>query len=119
VPVDKELIVGAQFSPSDVGHLEIGQTASVKVQTFDFTRYGAVEGVLEQLSATTFKENDGTIYYKGIIRLSQSHVGDNPIENMILPGMTVDIDVNTGERTLLRYLLRPVYESMDRALTER
>ncbi len=119
VPVDKDLIVEAQFSPSDVGHLEIGQTASVKVQTFDFARYGAVEGVLEQLSATTFKENDGTIYYKGIIRLSQSYVGDNPIENMILPGMTVDVDVNTGERTLLRYLLRPVYESMDRALTER
>ncbi len=119
VPVDNDLIVEAQFSPSDVGHLEIGQTASVKVQAFDFARYGAVEGVLEQLSATTFKENDGTIYYKGIIRLSQSHVGDNPIENMILPGMTVDIDVNTGERTLLRYLLRPVYESIDRALTER
>ncbi len=119
VPVDSDLIVEAQFSPSDVGHLEIGQTASVKVQSFDFARYGAVEGVLERLSATTFKENDGTIYYKGIIRLSQSHVGDNPIENMILPGMTVDIDVNTGERTLLRYLLRPVYESMDRALAER
>ncbi len=119
VPVDSDLIVEAQFSPSDVGHLEIGQTASVKVQTFDFARYGSVEGVLEQLSATTFKEPDGTIYYKGIIRLSQSHVGDNPIENMILPGMTVDIDVNTGERTLLRYLLRPVYESMDRALAER
>jgi len=119
VPVDNDLIVEAQFSPSDVGHLEIGQTASVKVQTFDFARYGAVDGVLEQLSATTFKENDGTIYYKGIIRLAQSHVGKNPIENMILPGMTVDIDVNTGDRTLLRYLLRPVYESMDRALTER
>ena len=119
VPVDSDLIVEAQFSPSDVGHLEIGQTASVKVQTFDFARYGSVEGVLEQLSATTFKEPGGTIYYKGIIRLSQSHVGDNPIENMILPGMTVDIDVNTGERTLLRYLLRPVYESMDRALAER
>ena len=77
--------------------------------------------MLEQLSATTFKENHGTIYYKGIIRPAQSNVGDNPIENMILPGMTVDIDVNvnTGERTLLRYLLRPVYGSMDRALTER
>ena len=119
VPVDGELIVEAQFLPSDVGHLEIGQTASVKVQTFDFARYGAVEGVLERLSATTFKENDGTIYFKGIIRLSKSYVGDNPIENLILPGMTVDIDVNTGERTLLRYLLRPVYESMDRALAER
>ena len=119
VPLDKDLIVEAHVSPSDVGHLEIGQTASVKVQTFDFARYGAVDGVLERLSATTFKENDGTIYYKGIIRLAQSHVGKNPIENMILPGMTVDIDVNTGERTLLRYLLRPVYESMDRALTER
>ena len=75
------------------------------------------------MSATTFKENHGTIYYKGIIRPAQSNVGDNPIENMILPGRTVDIDVNvnvnTGERTLLRYLLRPVYESMDRALTER
>ncbi len=119
VPVDGELIVEAQFLPSDVGHLEIGQTASVKVQSFDFARYGAVEGVLERLSATTFKENDGTIFYKGVIRLSQNHVGDNPLENMILPGMTVDIDVNTGERTLLRYLLRPVYESMDRALAER
>jgi HlyD family secretion protein/adhesin transport system membrane fusion protein len=119
VPVDSDLIVEAQFSPSDVGHLEIGQTASVKVQTFDFARYGAVEGMLVRLSATTFKENDGTIYYKGIIRLSQRHVGDNPMENMILPGMTVDVDVNTGDRTLLRYLLRPVYESMDRALSER
>ena len=75
--------------------------------------------MLVRLSATTFKDDDGTIYYKGVIRLSKTHVGDNPIENMILPGMTVDVDVNTGERTLLRYLLRPVYESMDRAFVER
>ena len=119
VPLEEDLIVEARLSPADIGHLDIGQLAAIKVQTFDFARFGSIQGTLENISATTFKDQDGSVYYKGIIKLNQSHVGSDPNSNLILPGMTVDVDVTTGDRTLLRYLLRPVYESLDRAFGER
>lgn len=118
VPADSELIVEARVPPTDIGQLRLGQNASVKIQTFDFGRYGSVEGVLEGISATTFTGDDGLVFYKVNIRLSQNHVGHQPGQNLILPGMTVDVNINTGGGSLMRYLLRPVYASLDTAFSE-
>ena len=119
VPIEDELIVEGRISPIDVGHVKIGDEAKVKITTYDFARFGAIEGVVEKISPTTFKDQDGTVYYKSSIRLNKNHVGDKPGENLILPGMVAEVDILAGERTVLRYLLRPIYQSLDTAMTER
>lgn len=119
VPVDKELVVEARFSPVDVGHLTPGLKGKIKITTFDFARFGVIEGTVENISATTFKDSDGNVYYKAMVKLAKNYVGDDPKKNILLPGMVAEIDIKTGERTLLRYLLRPIYQSLDAAFSER
>ncbi len=119
VPVEDELIVEAQISPIDVGHVHVGDPAKVKITTFDFARFGSIEGEVKKISPTTFKDQDGTVYYKAAVQLEKNHVGDEPGRNLILPGMVAEVDILAGERTVLRYLLRPVYQSLDSAMTER
>jgi HlyD family secretion protein/adhesin transport system membrane fusion protein len=119
VPADEELVVEARIAPVDIGHISLGQKATVKITTFDFSRFGAVDGKVTKISASTFKDRQDEIYYKAEIRLAKSHVGENADENLVLPGMVAEIDIITGERTLLRYLLRPIFQSLDTAFTER
>lgn len=119
VPADEELVVEARISPIDIGHISIGLKAAVKITTYDFARFGAVDGRVTKLSATTFKDRENEIYYKAEVRLDKNYVGDNPGENLVLPGMVTEIDVITGERTMLRYLLRPIFQSLDTAFSER
>jgi len=118
VPVNQELVVEARVSPIDIGHISPGQKASVKVTTFDVARFGELEGKVTKISATTFKDRQDEIYYKAEIRLNKNYVGNKPDENLVLPGMVAEVDIITGERTLLRYLLRPIFQSLDRAFPE-
>ena len=119
VPLDRTLIVEAHIPPREIGNLKVGQPARVKVSAFDFSRYGVIEGTLEFLSATTFVNEHEQSFYKGRITLSKNHVGHNPGENLILPGMTVKADIITGEKTVLAYLLKPIHTSLDTAFRER
>ncbi len=119
VPLDSTLIVEAHIPPREIGSLKVGQPARVKVSAFDFSRYGVIEGTLEFLSATTFVDENDRSFYKGRISLSQDHVGPNPNLNLILPGMTVEADIVTGEKTVLAYLLKPIHTSLNSALRER
>jgi len=118
VPLDRQLEVEVKISPKDIGHLTVGQPVQVKFSTYDFSRYGAVEGTLERISATTFTGDGGERYYQGIVLLSKNYVGNSPA-NMVLPGMTVMADIITGEKTILQYLLRPIHLSLKTAFTER
>ena len=119
VPVDEELIVEAKISPADIGHISIGQKATVKVTTFDFARFGAIDGTVSKISASTFKDRENNVYYKAEVKLDHKYVGTDPKQNRVLPGMVTEIDINTGERSVLRYLLRPIFQSLDVALSER
>lgn len=118
VPLDRELLVEARLPPADRGRLTVGQEVQVKLQSYDFTRYGSIPGRIEHISATTFITPTGEVYYKGSIRLQRDHVGDVVGISMVMPGMLVEVSVNTGERTLLHYLLRPAYEAVNRAFHE-
>jgi len=118
VPLGKKLEVQVKISPKDIGHLKIGQPVQVKFSTFDFSRYGAVLGRLDQISATTFSGNDGERYYQGHVSLGKDHVGNDP-GNIIMPGMTVMADIITGDKTILQYLLKPIHRAMKTAFTER
>ncbi len=119
VPLESTLIVEAHIFPRDIGNLQVGQDARVKVSAFDFSRYGIIEGKLDFLSATTFVDENKNSYYKGRIVLSQDYVGPNPDLNLILPGMTVEADIITGEKTVLAYLLKPIHTSLNSAFRER
>ena len=119
VPIDEALVIEARVSPVDIGHISIGQSAKVKVSTYDFARFGAIEGTVRKISATTFKDRENEVYYKAEIALAKNYVGDTPGRNLVLPGMVTEIDINTGHRTVLRYLLRPVFQALDVALSER
>ncbi len=119
VPLDSILIVEARIPPSDIGTLKVGQHARVKVSAYDFSRYGVIDGTLEFLSATTFVDDKNESYYKGKIALSRGFVGNNPMRNLVLPGMTVEVDITTGEKTVLAYLLKPIHRSLTSAFQER
>lgn len=122
VPVEKELIVEGKITTRDIGHVRVGQPVKVKVTTYDYSRYGGITGELKEISASTFideKDRNPQPYYKGIIALDRSYVGYDPERNRVLPGMTVQADITTGKKTLLQYLLKPVYSSVSESFRER
>jgi len=119
VPLNEELIAEIKISPGDIGHIQRGDHVTVKVTTFDFSRYGSINGTVAVLSATTFTDENGAPYYKGMIKLEQNYVGNDPELNNVLPGMIVNADIITGEKSLLAYLLKPIHRSLNSAFIER
>lgn len=119
VPVEDELVVEARVSPTDIGHVEAGQTAKVIVTAYDFAQFGAVDGTVDKISATTFLDDKGNVFYKAIVRLGRNFVGRRPGQNPVVPGMITEVAINTGERTFLSYMIRPVLLAAERAFTER
>lgn len=119
VPSDATLLVEARISPRDIGFLHLGQSVVVKVQAFDYSRYGTLEGTLAQISATTTPDDKGEPWYAGRIALAADHVGRDPAVNRLKPGMTVQADIVTGAKTLLQYLLKPVHSAMSESFRER
>ncbi|MEQ9642149.1 MAG: HlyD family type I secretion periplasmic adaptor subunit [Alphaproteobacteria bacterium] len=119
VPVDDELVVEAKLDPADVGQVRIGDRAMVKFSTYDYSRLGAVDGVVDRVSPTTFEDQDGAIYYKAMIRLMRNYVGPATGQNPIMPGLVADIEVEGKTRTILQYLLHPVFRSLDVAMSEK
>ncbi len=119
VPLNASLVVEAKISPKDIGHVHTGKPVQVKVHAYDYTRYGAVDGVLSFISATTFVDNQQNSYYRGRITLHKNYIGHNPNQNILVPGMTVDADIVTGRKSVLDYLLKPIQTAAYTAFTER
>lgn len=118
VPVGEALIAEVQISPRDIGFIRAGQAVKVKIQAFDYARYGRLDGILESVSPTTFVVGDKPPYYLGRVRLAADHVGDRA-DHLIAPGMTLQADILTGEKTLLQYLLKPIYTTLEGTFGER
>ncbi|PWC35869.1 HlyD family type I secretion periplasmic adaptor subunit [Azospirillum sp. TSO35-2] len=119
VPVDHEMTVEAHVTPRDVGQLHIGLEATVKVLTYDFARYGSIPGKLLRISASTFLDEQHRPYYKAIVGLSRNYVGHDDAQHPVLPGMTTQVEMTTGERSLLEYLLKPIYFALSDSFNER
>lgn len=93
-----------------------GQAANVKVTAYDFVVYGGLEGTVEQIGADTVLDEDGNAFYEVTVRTEAADFGpDKPI----IPGMTVEVDILTGQKTVLAYLMKPVLRARQRALSER
>ncbi|EAQ98954.1 HlyD family type I secretion periplasmic adaptor subunit [Congregibacter litoralis] len=116
VPADDTLLLEVRVRPQDIAFLAPGQRANVKVTAYDFVVYGGLEGRVEQIAADTVLDEDGNAFYEVSVRTEQADFGpDSPI----IPGMTVEVDVITGKKTVLAYLMKPVLRAHQRALSER
>ena len=119
IPSDAQLIVEARVLPKDIGFVHKGQPALVKVGTYDYTRFGGIEGKIQTISATTFQDDKGNSFYRARIQLDRNYVGNDETRNLVIPGMTVLADIRTGDRTVLAYLLKPLVRASGEALRER
>ncbi|MDW3095556.1 MAG: HlyD family type I secretion periplasmic adaptor subunit [Gammaproteobacteria bacterium] len=119
VPVDKELIVESRVSTQDIGHVHVGQEAVIKVGSYDPQRFGVIEGEVDRISPSTYLDEENQPYYKAQIILAKKYLGPKPGKYKLIPGMTVTADIRTGEKTVLDYLLKPVYRGFQNAFQER
>jgi multidrug efflux pump subunit AcrA (membrane-fusion protein) len=122
VPID-ELVIEAKLSPSEISFVKVGQKASVKLDAYDFSIFGGFEGKVKHISSDTLveKTNKGDEFFFRVLisidgREMISKVGKKVI---VTPGMTGQIDIITGERTVLTYLAKPVIKTLNEAFTER
>ena len=119
VPVDDEMLVESRIQPKDIGHVQPGQDVDVKVSSYEYQRYGSVSGTLKQVSASTYLDEEQQPYYRAEVLLAQAYVGSDPAQRHIVPGMTVQADVITGKKTVLDYILKPIYRGFQGSFHER
>jgi HlyD family secretion protein/adhesin transport system membrane fusion protein len=119
MPLDSQLVADVRLMPRDIGFIEVGQPVHVKVQAFDYARFGSVEGHVERVSAGTFLDEQRQPHYRARIALKQQHVGHDPRRAQLVAGMTVQADITTGTKTVLQYLLKPIYSAMAASFHER
>ena len=123
VPTDDELILEAKVSPIDIAQVEQGLPATIRLDPYDYTIYGSVAGEVVYVSADTLKEETARgeeIYYRAHIRLGTNPAttsSGKPLE--IMPGMTAQVDIRTGRRTVMEYLLKPLRKTLAESLGER
>ncbi|MGL1903402.1 MAG: HlyD family type I secretion periplasmic adaptor subunit [Fibrobacterales bacterium] len=119
VPADRILEAHLKIAAADIGHLKTGQSVLIKFKTFNYRRYGGVHGVLSEISNSAFLDENGNSFYRGIARLSDDADKLSLQDKQIIPGMTITADIKTGTKTVLEYLLRPLYSSTETAFSER
>ncbi len=120
VPLDDTLLVEAKIRPQDIAFLHPGQDATVKFTAYDYTIYGGLKAKLEQIGADTITDEDKkTTYYIIKLRTERSHLGTDDKPLLIIPGMVASVDIITGKKTVLSYLLKPIIRARAEALHER
>ncbi len=119
VPVDDELKIIALVPPDEIAFLRPGQAVKVKITAYDPQKYGALNGTLTRIGANSVTDKDGKIAFEVEVSTDKNHLGTVEMPLPITPGMVAHIEVVTGKRAVLDYLLKPVLRARDRAFTER
>jgi adhesin transport system membrane fusion protein len=119
VPLDDTLLIEARIRPADIAFLHPGQKAMIKITAYDFSIFGGLDGVLESISADTIEDDDGESFYKVKLRTQKNAIAYRGEELPIMPGMTASIDILTGKKSVLAYLLKPILRAKQNALRER
>jgi adhesin transport system membrane fusion protein len=116
VPTDDDLLLETRILPKDIAFLWPGQKATVRFTAYDFAIYGGLEAVVDNIAADTVTDDDGNAYYLVRVRTLKSSLGK---ELPIIPGMVAEVDILTGKKSVLAYLLKPVTRAKSVAFTER
>lgn len=119
VPSEEILLVEARIRPSDIAFLHPGQDAKIKFTAYDFSIMGGLDGRVVHISPDTILDEQGESFYLVRVETSKVFTGPDGTELPIIPGMTVSVDVLTGEKTILNYLLKPILKTKQLALRER
>nr|WP_282444217.1 MULTISPECIES: HlyD family type I secretion periplasmic adaptor subunit [Pseudomonas] len=120
VPLNDTLLVEAKIRPQDIAFLHPGQEAVVKFTAYDYTVYGGLKAKLERIGADTITDEDKkTTYYMITLRTDRSHLGTDEKPLLIIPGMVASVDIITGKKSILSYLLKPIIKARAEALHER
>ncbi|HCG5555556.1 TPA: HlyD family type I secretion periplasmic adaptor subunit [Vibrio parahaemolyticus] len=117
VPTEDTLLVEAKIAPKDIAFLRPNLNAIVKFTAYDFTKYGGLVGELEHISADTTQDEEGNSFYIVRVRTEKTSFGQDA-DLPIIPGMTASVDIITGKRTVLEYLLKPILSAKTNALKE-
>lgn len=119
VPLEDTLLIEAKILPADIAFIHPGQEVVVKITAYDFAIYGGLKGKIENISADTIADENNESYYKIRVRTVNNQLGtrDNPLP--IIPGMAARVDILTGKKTILNYLLKPVLRAKEKAFRER
>jgi membrane fusion protein, adhesin transport system len=121
VPLEDRLLVEAKIRPADVAFLRPGLKAVVKISAYDYSIYGTLPGVIENISPDTLREDkksEDDTYYRVLVRTETASLTSKGQTLAIMPGMTATVEIRTGEKTVMDYLLKPVFKVRE-ALRER
>ncbi|MCR8549400.1 HlyD family type I secretion periplasmic adaptor subunit [Salipiger sp. P9] len=116
IPMDEELFVEAQVAPENIANIRRGQEATIKLTAYDYTIYGTLKGRVDVISADTFKDErrpEAEAHYKVTVRVDRAALTDRQAGIEIRPGMQAQVELHTGEKTVLQYLLKPLYKSRE------
>lgn len=119
VPIEETLLVEAKIRPSDVAFLRPGLDATVKITAYDFSIYGGLKATVEEISADTITDDKGESFYRIRLRTERNYLGTEEDPLPIISGMTASVDILTGEKTVLDYILKPILKAQQNALRER
>lgn len=119
VPNEDSLLVQADISPSDIAFIRLQQEATVKLTAYDFSIYGGLKGTIERISADTFLDENGESHYQILVRTGDRSLQTSSEAFEILPGMIAQVDIMTGKKSILDYVLKPLMRAKMNAFTER
>ena len=117
VPSEDALVLEAKVVPRDIAFIRPGQAALVKFTAYDFATYGGLDAIVENVGADTVTDEKGNAFYTIRVRTKRAYIGDRHLP--IIPGMVAEVDILTGKKSVLSYLLKPVLRAKAAALTER
>ena len=119
VPSEQIMLVEAKVRPADIAYLHPGQNAKVKFTAYDFAIFGGLDGQVVHISPDTIMDDEGNSFYLVRVETSRSFSAPDGTELPIIPGMTVGVDILTGKKTILDYVLKPILKTKQLALRER
>ncbi len=119
VPSSQNLVIEAKLSPTDIGFVRVGQSAVVKISTYDFVRYGGLDGVVTEVAPDSSIEDNGEAYFRVRVQTANTYLGAEPGSLPITAGMIATVDIKTGTKTVAEYLVRPVLKLRLEAFRER
>ena len=120
VPTQERLVIEAKLNPTDIGYVRVGHKSLVKITTYDFSRYGGLEGKVVSISPDSHVDPaTGQSYFRVIAETDKNYLGDGPGDLPIAPGMEATLDIHTGSKSVMQYLLKPVIKVKSEAFRER
>ncbi len=119
IPWEDKLLVEARIRPKDIANIQPGQPARIKVSAYDFSIYGGVDAKVVFVSPSTILDEKDESYYLVRLETQNPYIGNEQSRLPLIAGMTVSVDILTGKKSVMDYLLKPILKAKDKALTER